>query len=455
MIRRLVLFGASGDLAFRHLLPALAGLRDAGHLPEGLRVRGAARQEWDTDGYRRRAEEALERHAPGTAPAARRAVVEALDYAVADVSDPDAVARAVGAEDGPAVAYLALPPSLFAPAVESLAAAGLAPGSRVVVEKPFGVDLASAAALNRLLHDAFPEEVVFRVDHFLAKQTVQNVVGLRFANRILEPVWNALHVEAVDVVWDETLALEGRAGYYDRTGALRDMVQNHLLQLLCLVAMEPPATLGARDLRDRKVEVLRAVRRMSPEEVGRRTRRARYGAGRVDGRAVPAYVDEEGVDPANGTETFARVVLHVENWRWAGVPFTLRSGKALGAERKEVIVRFRPVPHLAFGQDAQPGADVLRLGLDPDRLGLELAVNGPGEPFSLGRAELTATLAPQEVPAYGRLLLDVFEGDPTLSVRDDEAEESWRIVEPILDAWAAGRAPLEEYPAGSGGPPGA
>ncbi len=216
--------------------------------------------------------------------------------------------------------------------------------------------------------------------------------------------------------------------------------------------MEPPLTLHERDLRDRKVDVLRAVRCLSTEEIERGTVRARYGAGRIGDREVPAYAEEEGVDPERGTETFAEVTLFVDNWRWPGVPFVLRSGKALSRDRAEIVVRFRPVPHLAFGQGPEPEPNVLRLGMEPDRIAVSVNINGPGDPFDLEHIELGAKLAPQDPPAYGRLLLAVLEGDTTLSIRADEAEESWRIVEPILEAWAEGRVPLLEYPAGSNGP---
>jgi glucose-6-phosphate 1-dehydrogenase len=279
---------------------------------------------------------------------------------------------------------------------------------------------------------------------------VHNVLGLRFANRLFEPLWNREHIDRVEIVWEETLALEGRAGYYDAAGALKDMIQNHLLQLLCLVGMEPPATLRERDLRDRKVELLRAVRGPSPEEAGRQTIRARYSAGRIGDREVPAYAEEEGVDPERGTETFAEVTLTVDNPRWSGVPFVLRSGKALSQDRAEVAIRFRPASHSTFGQQAEP--NVLRLRLEPDSVSLGVNVNGPGDPFVLEKIELSAELAPQGMPAYARLLLDALEGDPTLSIRADEAEESWRIVEPVLRAWEQDRVPLLEYPAGSDGP---
>ncbi|MEW6635371.1 MAG: glucose-6-phosphate dehydrogenase [Actinomycetota bacterium] len=452
MIRRLLILGAAGDLSLRYLIPALARLREAGHLPGGFEVHGLARAGMDDGAFRALALERMAEHAPDLPSGAREGLARSLFYHKADVTDPEQVAATLEDYREPVLAYLALPPAIFAPTVRALKEAGLPEGSRIVVEKPFGEDLESARQLNRLLHEAFPEEAVFRADHFLGLQTVQNVLGLRFANRVFEPLWNREHVEEVEIVWDETLTLEGRAGYYDKAGALKDMIQNHLLQLLCLVAMEPPLTLHERDLRGRKAETLRAIRTLSPEEVERGTVRARYSAGRIGEREVPAYVEEEGVDPKRDTETFAQVTLYVDNWRWSGVPFVLRTGKALARDRAEIVVRFRPVSHLAFGQKSGPEPNVLRLGMQPDRTSLFANVNGPGDPFDLERIELGAYLAPQELPPYGKLLLAALEGDPTLSIRADEAEESWRIVEPVIAGWSEGRAPLLEYPAGSEGP---
>jgi glucose-6-phosphate 1-dehydrogenase len=452
MIRRFVILGVLGDLAARYLLPALAELLAAGRLPEGFSITGVAREDLDTEAFRRHLEERLGRLAPGMDRAIRRALLSAMEYRKADVTGREDMIRVLGQVKEPAVIYLALPPVLFSPTVESLAAAALPAGSRIVVEKPFGEDLASAQALNLLLHRTFPEEAVFRIDHFLGKQTVHNILGLRFGNRVFEPLWNLHHVERVEIIWDETLALEGRASYYDRAGALRDMIQNHLLQLLCLAGMEAPRSLEDRDFRDRKVDVLRAVRRLTPEEVERWTVRGRYGAGRVGDRDIPAYANEEGVDPGRGTETFSQVVLWIDNWRWAGVPFILRSGKALGRARREIAVHFKPVPYPVFGQENVPCPNVLRLEMDPDRMALGVNITGPGEPFALACAELERELAPQDLSAYAWLLLHVMEGRPELFIRGDVAEESWRIMAPILKAWADGRPPLLEYSAGSDGP---
>lgn len=452
MIHRFAIFGATGDLTARYLLPAIGLLYTSGRLPDRFEILGIAYDDLDTESFRNRIGHALQDKAPQVGISQREAVLSRLHYRQADVRSSEQVAAALDCGPEPIVAYLALPPAFFAPAIRALATHRLPEGSRIVVEKPFGEDLDSARELNRLLHQSFPEEAVFRLDHFLGRQTVQNLLGLRFANRIFEPLWNRTHVERVEIVWDETLALEGRASYYDSTGVLKDMVQNHLLQLVALVAMEAPITLGERDFRDRKADVLRAVRRLTPEEVRCQTLRGRYTAGRVGDRDVASYREEEGVDPLRDTETFAEVVLYIDNWRWADVPFSLRTGKALGVQRKEIAIHFQPVPHLAFGQQEEPSANVLRLQIDPDRMALEININGVGDPFCLEQNELVTELAPAEIPAYGRLLLDVIDGQPTFAIRDDEAEESWKIVEPILEVWKSGGIQLLEYPAGSSGP---
>lgn len=452
MIRLLIIFGASGDLTARYLVPALASLHKAGQLPSGFRVLGLARDPWTTEEFRRRLLEKLRRAAPDVTGASLDAVVSKMDYERLDVTDSKQLATALEAVTEPAVIYLALPPALFKPAVDALASRCPPRGSKIVLEKPFGEDLASAQALNRLLHESFAENDVFRLDHFLGKQTVQNILGLRFANRIFEPLWNSQHVERVEIIWDETLTVTGRAAFYDATGALRDMIQNHLLQLLALIAMEPFHSLNERTLRDRKVDVLRAVRRLSPDEVIRDTVRGRYREGAIGGKSVAAYINEPGINAKRDTETHAQVILTIDNWRWSGVPFILRTGKALGADRREIAVHFRPVPHLAFGQQAQPMPNVLTIRLNPDEIVLSINVNATGDLFELDRVCLESPCGSGSLPAYARLLLDVLHGDLTLSIRDDEAEESWRIVEPILTVWSQGGVPLQDYPAGSAGP---
>lgn len=448
MIRRLVIFGATGDLTARYLLPGIAALRAAGRLPEGFRLTACGRHDWGGDRYRDWASAQLDRHAGGVPDQARRAVVSSITYQRADVNDPQSIAPVVTGK-GPVAAYLALPPAAFPAAVSALREAGLPERSRIVLEKPFGEDLESAVRLNTLLAGFMPEEAVFRVDHFLAMTTVQNMLGARLANRVLEPIWNSTQIAEIDIVWEESLALEGRAGYYDGAGALKDMIQNHLLQLLCLVAMEPPVSFGERDLRDRKVDVLRSVRPLTEDKVRNATRRARYSAGRIADREVPAYTDEDGVDPAHRTETFAEVELELDNWRWPGTVFRLRAAKAIGRDRKEVAVRFREVPHLPMPAQVEP--NVLRFGLDPESLALD--VYGVGrQPGTLEPLTLTAQLPAAELPAYGQLLLNVLNQDAALSIRGDEAEESWRVVAPVLAGWSANLVPLQEYPAGSDGP---
>jgi glucose-6-phosphate 1-dehydrogenase len=456
VIERIVIFGATGDLTGRYLIPALAKLYEAGRLPSGIKVTGIDRREWKNgkNGFRRLVLDSLERHAGGVSANARaRMAVEVLEYRQADVTDGESVISALGPLTGPILAYLALPPAVFTPTLEALKKANLPGGSRVAIEKPFGENLESAQKLNRLLHGFLPEQAIFRVDHFLAWQPFPTIMGLRFANGVFEPLWDRNHIERVEIVWDETLALEGRAGYFDHTGAFKDLIQNHLLQLLCLTAMEAPTALHRRNLRDRKVDLLRAIRRFSPEEAQRHTVRARYGPGRIGDRHIPAYADEEGVDPERGTETFAQVTLMIDNLRWAGVPFVLRGGKALGRFRGEIAVYFKPVPHLAFQRADDTRPNVLRLRLKPDQIALNLNVNGPHDPFDLEQIELSADFAPQYFfSAYERLFLDLLEGNNTLFVRADEAEEAWRVAEPVLDAWEEGLVPLLEYPAGSDGP---
>lgn len=451
MIRKLAILGATGDLAARYLLPALAALRTAGELGDDFRLVAVGREDWTDERFRNWAAAQLERHATKLPTAAKRTVAATSRYHRANVMDPSSMTAVVQGPE-PLAAYLALPPSVFPGAVRALHRAGTAPGSIVVLEKPFGEDLGGAIDLNRLLSSLYPEQAIFRVDHFLAMTTVQNILGTRLANRVLEPIWNSAHISRVDIIWDESLALEGRAGYYDGVGALKDMLQNHLLQLLCLVAMEPPISLGDSDLRDRKVDVLRSIRPLRPDEAVRWTCRARYTGGQIGGQAVPAYAEEKGVEPKHRTETFAEVHFELDNWRWAGTIFRLRTGKALRRERKEVAVHFRPVPHLPFEHQGQARPNVLRFGLEPESVVLELTGTGP-RTGTLVPLTLATHLAPAELPPYAQLLLDILTGNSALSIRADEAEVSWRVVTPVLDAWSKELVPLQEYAAGSDGPP--
>lgn len=447
---RLIVFGALGDLMRRYLAPALLELDSASALPDGFEMLGVGRQELTDDEFRSRIDEALEDNTPASDEERRAELLGRFRYLAGDATSPDDVSRALGDERDEAVVYLALPPAVFGDAVAGLATAGF--GGVLVVEKPFGHDLGSARELNAVIHDCLAEEQVFRIDHFLGMQTVQNILGLRFANRLFEPIWNCNHVEQVDIVWDETLTLEGR-GFYDGVGAVRDVVQNHLLQMLCLIAMEAPADLDARDLRDRKVQLLREVRRHSRDEVAHHTIRGRYTSGEIGGEHVPAYVEEDEVEPSRGTETFAELRLYIDNWRWSGVPFVLRTAKALGRERKEIVVRFRSVPHGTFAT-APERPNLLRISLEPETLSLGVNINTPGDAFDVHQVDLARDLSRDHLGAYAQVISAALAGDPTLSIRDDEVERAWAIVDPILEAWQDDLSPLREYPAGSTGPEG-
>jgi glucose-6-phosphate 1-dehydrogenase len=452
----LLVLGASGDLTARLLLPGLGGLLAAGEAP-GLSLVGSGADDWDDERWRQRVTESFAK-APGTPPAktgdggaATAEVAEHTRYLRADVTREDDLRRLLDACTGPVIMYFALPPAVTAKACDALTGIRLPEGTRLVLEKPFGTDAATARRLNQVLARLVAEDQIHRVDHFLGKSTVLNILGLRFANRVLEPVLNAEHVDSVDILFDESLALEGRAGYYDRAGALMDMIQSHLLQVLALLAMEPPPAATAREIRDRKAEVLRATR-IWGDDPAACSRRARYTAGDLDGRRLPAYVDEPGVDPDRKTETLAEVVLAVDTWRWSGVPFRLRSGKALSATRKEAVVTFKHAQRLPDGLTGCDRPNRLRIRFGPDQLRIDMNVNGPADPFVLDQTTLRAEFGPGNLPPYGEVLREVLHDDPTLSVRADTAEECWRIVEPVLASWRRDEVPLLDYPAGSTGP---
>ncbi len=453
-VRTLLILGASGDLTGRLLLPGLARLIRTGRA-KGLSLVGAGSDPWDDEKWRARIDESFAAAMEASGEQGRRALQEVRDtstYHHADVTAGGVLTELVASLEGPVAIYFALPPTVSQLACAAAAAApnGLPAETRLVMEKPFGTDKESAHRLNVNLAGLVPEHNIHRVDHFLGKATVFNILGMRFANRILEPVWNNLHIEKVEVIFDEDLALENRARYYDRAGALRDMIQSHLLHVMALLALNAPSTLHERDLRDHIGSVLRASS-IDLSHPGS-SRRARYTAGSIKGREVPDYTAEPGVDGSLGTETLAEVVVSINNDRWAGVPFILRSGKALGMKRKEALITFRPVNHIPDGFKGMDTPTRLRIGFGPDTLQLELDVNGPGDMFSLDRATLTAELNATDLLPYGEVLDGVLSGDPTLSVRSDIAEDCWRIVEPVLAAWAANEVPLEEYPAGSQGP---
>jgi glucose-6-phosphate 1-dehydrogenase len=448
-IESLVLLGASGDLSGRLLLPAFGQLLDREEARRDVVLVGAGSEDWDADAWRDRVKTAFE--SGDVSDETLKSVLDTTRYERADVTSVEDLKSLIDSCPPAPAIYFALPPSVTVAACAALQQVSLPEGTTMVLEKPFGTNQESAASLNQLLAEIVPEEQVHRVDHFLGRSTVLNLIGVRFANRLFEPLWSNEHVARVDIVFDEQLTLENRARYYDRAGALVDMIQSHLLQVLALVAMDPIATINAVDLRDAKAQVLRACRPWNDDPVAA-SRRARYTQGSIDGREVPDYTAEPGVDPSRNTETLAELIVEVDNWRWAGVPFRLRSGKALRERRKEVSVTFQPLPHLPTGLRGQAIPERLRLEMSPDRMALEMNVNGPDDPLVLDRIALDTNLNPGRLPAYGEVLGGVLDGDPLLSVRGDTAEECWRIVDPVLQAWRDGEVLMDEYAAGSDGP---
>jgi len=447
----LVILGASGDLTHRLLLPGLGTLLRA--RPDlDVRLVGAAYDTLDQGEWRKRVSEAL---ADGGCRVERaEQMASETRYTQLDVTDPAAMSAFLAEVDEagrPIVLYFALPPAISQKACGVLAGLDLPEGLRLAIEKPFGSSLASAQEFNKLLASVVPEDQIFRVDHYLGKATVLNLLGIRFGNRIFEPVWNANNIERVEIIADEQLALEGRAGYYDGAGALKDMIQSHLLLVMAIFAMEEPANIDALELRDLMVHSLRATKVWSGEgEVP--SRRARYTAGSIDGREVPDYTAEEGVDASRNTETLAQVTVEICNARWAGVPFRLRSGKALGDGFRGIVVKFKPVAHLpgGFHNGAEP--NLMVIGFAPETIGLSVTTNAEGDRWDLEQTTLGTELSESPIRPYGEILDGILSGDPLLSVRGDVAEECWRILTPVLDSWASGEVPLDEYTAGSYGP---
>ena len=446
MIQRLVVLGAIGDLATRHLMPALAHLLSRGELPADFSIGGVGRERMTTRDYRLLAASQLAVHASSLEPAARDALVSCLDYVHADLEQGPDLHEALGR--GRVLVYLAVPPSVYPAALSALRSSSIAAGSRIVVEKPFGEDVSSSRELTRLLHAVVDERDVFRIDHFLYHQAVQDLLALRFSSPLFEPLWSGEHIERVDITWQETAGVGGRVDFYDRTGALRDMVQSHLLQLLALVAMESPAAFDERCMRDEKVKVLRHVRSLTPSEVSTTTTRGRYTAGNVEGRFLPGYVEEPGVDLSRATETYASLRLTIDLPRWHNVPFFLGTGKALGRPLRRIAVHFRE----ARGAALPSSPTVLRLDMIPDRITLGMQRAGPDGLPEVEPLLLASTRPDQSLPPSARMLRDVLAGNPTLTVRDDEAEQCWRIVDSVMATWRTGVPILQDYPAGSEGP---
>jgi len=457
----LVIFGGTGDLALRKLLPALLHRFADGQLLPGTRILGVARDEGlSTEGYRQRVRDAL-KHAAG--PELLEGFLPLLAYRALDVRQEqgwnEVTSLILEAGERVRVFYLATAPDIFVPICERLRDCGLnGEQSRVVIEKPIGTDLASAARINDAVGHCFNESQTYRIDHYLGKETVQNLTALRFANALFEPIWRAEHIDHVQITVAETVGVEGRAPYYDRAGAMRDMVQNHLLQLLCLVAMEPPASFSADAIRDEKLKVLRSLKPITLANAGQLSVRGQYRAGAVNGQAVPGYPDELGC--SSRTETFVAIKAEVSNWRWAGVPFYLRTGKRMPDRVSEIVVTFRPVPHSIFGHLAapiQPNRLVLRL--QPDEcvtLWLTNKEPGPGGfrlrhvPLDMSFAETFSGLRYGD--AYERLLMDVVRGNPMLFMRRDEVEAAWVWADEILSAWARMDEAPKPYTAGTWGP---
>ncbi|HEX7398084.1 MAG TPA: glucose-6-phosphate dehydrogenase [Propionibacteriaceae bacterium] len=445
----LIILGASGDLTHRLLLPGLGTLLKADH---GITVHlvGAGAEDWDQSHWCEIVKTALSDG--GCSSDELQAILDTTKYVKIDASSGDDLTGLLTDLQGRIVLYFALPPTISMAACEALASIQLPADLFLAIEKPFGTDAESAHALNTLLaHLPLPESHIFRVDHYLGKATVLSLVGLRFTNRLFEPVWNATNIETIQIISDEALALEGRAGYYDHAGALRDMIQSHLLLVMALLCMEELATFDAFELRDLMAHLLRSTHLWGDDPV-KASRRARYTAGKIGDEVVPNYVDEPGVDPSRNTESLAEVTVEIRNARWAGVPITLRSGKALGDGVRQITVVFRPIAHTPVGFHDEAPRNVVVIGLSPEFLRVQLSTNVEGDRLSLEPTVLDAELGESPIRPYGEILSHILAGDPLLSVRGDVAEDCWRIVTPVLEAWAAGTVPMDFYVAGSAGP---
>ncbi len=465
----LILFGATGDLAGRMLFPSLYNLQEDGLLPDDFLIVASGRSRQDDAAFRAEVDDCLRNFIGDdryTAESARR-LTERILYCPVEAGNADQfaalAARVKGREDKGIAVYLSTPPSLFAPTAVSLAGAGLVNGTtRIAMEKPIGHDLASSIKVNDAIGGLFDEERIFRVDHYLGKETVQNLIALRFGNMLFEPLWNANHIDHVQITVGETVGLEGRVSYYDGVGALRDMVQNHMLQILSIIAMEPPARFDSTAVRDEKVKVLRSLRPMDAEQARTCSVRGQYGAGAVNGEIVRGYADELG--KPSDTETFVALKAHIDNWRWSGVPFYLRTGKRMPTRHSEILIQFKPVAHSIFRRSRfssglEPNTLIIRLQ-PQENIRLLVMAKEPG--LDRGGVKLrevgldvslTAAFEGQRRRiAYERLLLDLLEGDPTLFVRRDEVEAQWQWIDSIIAGWQEAGMKVSGYAAGNWGP---
>ncbi len=474
----MVIFGASGDLTRRMLMPALYNLALDGRLPPRFAIVGFARTDWSDEEFRRQARESVEQHSRRPLDqAVWESFAENLHYVAGEYHHKESherlahTLRRIEQERNTAgnhIYYLAVPPSAYPLIVEQLGRHGIVGEhergkgwSRIIVEKPFGHDLDSARELNRKLYSVFKEEQIYRIDHYLGKETVQNILVFRFANGIFEPIWNRRYVDHVQITVAESIGVERRGAYYEETGALRDMVQNHLLQLLSLVAMEPPITFGGQAVRDEKVKVLHALRPFRRHEVFEHTARGQYGPGWVAGEEVPGYRQEPDVAPDSMSETFVALKMFIDSWRWADVPFYLRVGKRLPKRSTEVAIHFKRAPHLLFkGVSDLPSMEpnILSMRIQPDEgISLRFHTKAPGSPMRIRPVIMDFLYAVSflaEAPsAYETLLLDAMRGDSTLFTRSDEAESAWRIIDEIIDGWRELPSPgFPNYEAGTWGP---
>jgi glucose-6-phosphate 1-dehydrogenase len=454
----LVIFGGTGDLSQRKLLPALYHRFMDGQIPADSKLIGVSRSEMSDEAFREFALDACVEHTDEPIdPVQWEQFAALLSYVSMDATDPEAdwadLSAKLDGDDRPTIFYLAVTPKIYVPICEAIGTAGLSRGdARVVLEKPIGTDLESARAINAGVGAVFSEDRIYRIDHYLGKETVQNLLVLRFGNTLFEPIWNRTAVDHIQITVSENVGVGDRAGYYDSAGAVRDMVQNHLLQLLCLIAMEPPNSVSADEIRTEKIKVLNALRPVQTKNVGKDTVRAQYGPGMVDGQRVKGYVEELD-DNESATETFVAIKAWVDNWRWSRVPFYLRTGKRMRSRHSEIMVQFREAPHAMFGEE-QAHSNRLIIRLQPDE-GVQLYVQikepGPGGlrvqslPLNLSYAESFQVRYPD---AYERLLMDVVRGNLALFMRREEVEEAWEWVDGLLDAWADAKTPIHTYSAG-------